>query len=506
MWGRLVEAKDSRHQLGAMELLGDLGFMMAACVILICLLWHTPSLQESDLFLEDLSLKAILVVGLIIGYFVLHRPLRWLMRHAFTPLVLFIAVILFLAVPVVMFLASFGIMLHAAFAALANALTGVASSWFIVSWLDMGGRVRVRRIALFTSVALLGSSLLSILITFISLRVQSLVCMVMVIITAIMLVFLGRRSTFEDPLVIKRNEYMRYGKEVEPLLFLMGIAFGMAFAYLYWRGLVLIVTGLSSVALGAALAITVALFVREWANDIILLMRFSCCFVVATCLVIPFAPQIIQGLCACVVVAIWSFFTALNYAILIRRFKDQGIIIFWNISAFLPAKSIGFLCGWLLTMIAIAGSVEGILIAMMLTLSFGFLLAIMVFWPTSDHHKRWSFPDQNLEQLPGNASDSRYCFSTDPSLNGYRERCMRIADCYNLSPREEEALYYLVRGRNAANMAKSLFISKSTARTHIYKVYRKLGIHSQQKIIDFFENVGDSAIRFNNSDDDDTRL
>lgn len=42
----------------------------------------------------------------------------------------------------------------------------------------------------------------------------------------------------------------------------------------------------------------------------------------------------------------------------------------------------------------------------------------------------------------------------------------------------------LAKGRNTERIQKKLFISGNTAKTHILHIYRKMGISSQQSLID----------------------
>ena len=58
---------------------------------------------------------------------------------------------------------------------------------------------------------------------------------------------------------------------------------------------------------------------------------------------------------------------------------------------------------------------------------------------------------------------------------------------FELSPRETDILGYLARGRNAAYLKDKLNISPHTVKSHIYSIYRKFDIHSQQKLMDFIE-------------------
>lgn len=60
---------------------------------------------------------------------------------------------------------------------------------------------------------------------------------------------------------------------------------------------------------------------------------------------------------------------------------------------------------------------------------------------------------------------------------------------YKLSPREIEVLHILLRGRDVKYIMDKFCISQSTAKTHVYNIYRKLGIHSRQELIDFVEEI-----------------
>lgn len=78
-----------------------------------------------------------------------------------------------------------------------------------------------------------------------------------------------------------------------------------------------------------------------------------------------------------------------------------------------------------------------------------------------------------------------------PTAGGMAEdlayKCHLIAGKYELTRREEEILRLLARGRDAAHVAEALCISTATARTHLRNIYAKLGVHSQQDILDLFE-------------------
>ncbi|WP_139653640.1 helix-turn-helix transcriptional regulator [Raoultibacter phocaeensis] len=75
----------------------------------------------------------------------------------------------------------------------------------------------------------------------------------------------------------------------------------------------------------------------------------------------------------------------------------------------------------------------------------------------------------------------------------FRAQCEAIADRYLLSRRETEVMFLLAKGYNAAYIQDKLCISKSTAKTHIGHIYRKLNIHNQQELLLMVEETDDDS-------------
>lgn len=91
--------------------------------------------------------------------------------------------------------------------------------------------------------------------------------------------------------------------------------------------------------------------------------------------------------------------------------------------------------------------------------------------------------------LPFPAEDAQGALAADndaiePKGPSFQEACDSIGERYGLSPREKEVFLLLARGRNAKYIQEELCIGTSTVKTHIYRIYRKMGISSQQLLID----------------------
>lgn len=66
-------------------------------------------------------------------------------------------------------------------------------------------------------------------------------------------------------------------------------------------------------------------------------------------------------------------------------------------------------------------------------------------------------------------------------VHGTRTEAQRLADY--LTPREREVLTRLVRGENTTTLARTMHITRSTARSHVQSVLTKLGVHSQREAV-----------------------
>ena len=77
--------------------------------------------------------------------------------------------------------------------------------------------------------------------------------------------------------------------------------------------------------------------------------------------------------------------------------------------------------------------------------------------------------------------------SEERKTGWFTNRCEEIANCYLLSRRETEVLFFLAKNYNASYIQEKLCISRSTAKTHIAHIYRKLDIHTQNELIRMVE-------------------
>ena len=52
-----------------------------------------------------------------------------------------------------------------------------------------------------------------------------------------------------------------------------------------------------------------------------------------------------------------------------------------------------------------------------------------------------------------------------------------------LTKRESEIVFYMINGKNKAEIAKILNLSISTVKTHVEHIYNKFGVHSKVELV-----------------------
>ncbi len=77
---------------------------------------------------------------------------------------------------------------------------------------------------------------------------------------------------------------------------------------------------------------------------------------------------------------------------------------------------------------------------------------------------------------------------TEEEKGSFRRRCDELSEQYLLSAREKEVLLILAKGHNANFIQEQLCVSKSTAKTHINHIYKKMDIHTQQELLKMVED------------------
>lgn len=99
-------------------------------------------------------------------------------------------------------------------------------------------------------------------------------------------------------------------------------------------------------------------------------------------------------------------------------------------------------------------------------------------------------PDMSIALDGSRAGSSDGNDSEDIAARPNRSQiALRLSEEYGLTKREGEILEFLLLGRNAPAIAEELVISTNTVKTHIKRMYQKMGIHSRQELADLTEEL-----------------
>lgn len=158
----------------------------------------------------------------------------------------------------------------------------------------------------------------------------------------------------------------------------------------------------------------------------------------------------------------------LSEAFALPRWTAQGIALL-----FACLFAVGAGAGWLFVQAGLIGSgLSGLTIGAVLA-----IVIVTVYGLSSD--RRWTAHE--LKGIDG--SDG----GPGGKSGAWRSACDAVAEQCGLTRREREVFELLAKGRNAASIEKTLVISNHTVKSHMLNIYRKLGIHSHQELIDSIE-------------------
>jgi DNA-binding CsgD family transcriptional regulator len=140
---------------------------------------------------------------------------------------------------------------------------------------------------------------------------------------------------------------------------------------------------------------------------------------------------------------------------------------------------LGFAVGSILALI-LTNQVESHFIGVTLAIVYLIFLVGLLFFPqislTRTGRQQIVLPDSSVDE-------------PEMVITVMRSHCGKIAKAYMLSPREEEIFFYLIRGRSAQTIADAICLSRNTVKSHMAHLYAKLGVHTREELVYFFEHT-----------------
>lgn len=470
--------------MSAVELLSIVGFAFLLAWTFVSFFWLFRDFPPNvPLATRDLSQLGIFV-GMPVGYGVLHLLGRWPRFNLFSGVTVGAELVCGLLLPIVAFAVYQSAHVPLPVVMAVNFLGGAAGALLTVSWLDVLSRLRTTLYGRFTGLAFAGGALLFALAALAPDAMQPVFAFAYLLFSICLLVFATGNADGNDeraPLESTETAW-RFTKEIEPSFFVFGIVFALNFVFLFNNGQEALLPGLLAVIPGALLVAALAILRRQ--VDITVVQRGLLVVTVLSCVLMPFSEGVVQLGCACLVVAAWAAFKAVNFAFVVRKsVVTRNAPLFRQAPLRLAVSSLGFAVGWGIAaaITSVAGPHSEPFTTMRLVMAFALVVVVMAFFPIGRHH-----PVDGTARDEDAPGEVPYAVSMGET-ELFERRCAAIAKLYQLSPRESDILAYLARGRNAAWIQEELTISPHTVKSHIYNIYRKLDIHSQQKLMSFVE-------------------
>ena len=490
----MAQVSKQRTSIRAFELVGIAGFAFWFGWLLITffLLFGDPVNRWTDA--SRSFVQMFVFIGFLLGFVYTHLMRKKEDYSPFKAKRLIPATIFMCLAPVAAFLIILNIELPEFAYCIINLLSGLGGGICLVCWLDVCGRIGSNNIfqfmggALLLGVALMVFPMLAINGALIASSI------VYCIISIVLLYYTSARARFNSKAPNPKNteaSTWTYVKEIEPSFIMFGIVFGLSFVYLFNSGVTYLYIGMSFIALGPLVVLIASCFTKD--IGITVVQRILLCITVFACVATPFVSDILQVMCSGLVVASWAAFSCVHYAIVVKKSTET-----WDISGFrvvprrLMAESFGFALGWTIVTVVtmIFGAHSEYFIYVRLFMAVVLVIVFTMFLPQSTHHDEVAMENERKKR------QTKVVSAQQSEEELFELRCNEISDLYQLSPREFEILRYLAKGRNAGYIQEKLTISPHTVKSHIYSIYRKTDIHSQQKLMDFVQDYPLDAQNF----------
>lgn len=487
----------SKQQISSLELLALCGCGLFFAWMFCAFYWLVPVSYDAAGSEGDAGLRGVVqlfaFLGLAAGY-----AGQWMLAKSprfspYRPAVLLFDAACLALVPATALCAACGTIPSAPIQAAACFLAGVGAAFVTNGWLDAPSLFRCERLARFYSLGVLSGCALFASIAFLPLAAQAAFSAVFGLASVGLLHFVASRDEVKSrprashpPVDTWTRQNVR---EIEPSLVTFNMVFGLGFCVLANEQMLVLFLGLASAMAGALLVLVLdCLGVK---TNIVVFQRLLLTVDVVTCVVYPFVPEGAKPVCACCVVASWAAFLSVNYEHMVKKgMLEYDVPVFRQLPQRVIFAASGFAAGWALAagFTVLYGVGAGEFTLLFLAMVIVLVLVVMVFFPVDNHHLKAEGP-QAAEQAGGKPAAA-----DRPSEDeAFQRRIALIARRFGLSARETEVLSLMAKGRNAAYIRDKLVLSPYTVKTHMYHVYTKLDIHTQQKVIDFVEAYVEDA-------------
>jgi DNA-binding CsgD family transcriptional regulator len=208
----------------------------------------------------------------------------------------------------------------------------------------------------------------------------------------------------------------------------------------------------------------------------------------------PFLDRIGQMVCICFLFVAGTINLILIIDSILETSRFNQISPFWIIGREGGTFFAGALAVPLATTLLLAFSEQGLGITILALVALSSILQIYI---NNQAYPLFTLPAiPSAEQHDRALEPSEVAVAPEEFGHGsalWRERIGQIAAEYRLSSRQREIMELLIRGWDLSYITTHFRISRSTAKTHISNLYRKMGIHSKQELLDMMESLRDGG-------------
>lgn len=369
------------------------------------------------------------------------------------------------------------------------ALFGVAQASIALYWCIFFSLIPTRRTAMTISLGAIGGTALYIFANSTGTAWLSLAEIVVLIVGSVGLAaFLSTHAPIAR--VLPADEYHKSPPLTPAATFSVachGAVYGFMSLMICTMGLVPAVIVGASGFVGSLLAVLWAYLGSKVEIDTGIVQRISLPIIVAGLLLFPFFDDAGKIVCGCLVniaLAHSSVVTWCSTSIDNAEFQLHPV----RFAARQAPNWVGFLLGTVFAyVITFAFSPTGRLFELVMALFAVLVVIVFSIYGGNESNTKKRLNDLLTSAVAPAVDDALKADgqqdAEDPRANHFRHRCDRVVEKYKLTPRETEVFYLLAKGRNAEYISQQLVVSSATVKSHIYHIYRKLGINSQQHLM-----------------------
>ena len=472
--------KETEHN-SLLRVFGTLGFFTMFAWQMLCLF--------SDLFLNNESQTTILFMRMI--YFAVAALMLFILSFFSDRInlrfLLTIAIICQFALPIYMLIGTYLVYENLAIEFLCWALSGLSLSTVTMAWVYFFGRFNIRSFGssillavAFAAIFIVGIAAMYIPVNYLAFAAL-IPCSAAILLINVKLTdpipFADRKTSAHS---LKLSGRAHFGNLMIGICF--GVISGVMINYLFSRSWYSIII----IGVAVALAAVSTLVLNRFHPQSLYPGNFTRLlypFVIAGLLIIPYLEEFNTVVCLvilCLALGSLIAYDVLNWTSLAGLSNRYLVSPFYLAGRGRIPLLAGQGCGWLIAFAVLLLSQGGVLLIVSMVLAVGFSALIIVL-PRVPESAYYLFDgNENYEIVPINP-ESR-------SAGHWKNRCEEIARGAMLSTRETEIFLLLAKGRNAVFIKEKLFISQHTAKTHIYHIYKKLGLSTHQQLIDLVES------------------